>query len=132
MRGLNWRRGLIRLWLVLSIIWIVLVGWVMRPDEDALSYWKLRSLDDAYIEAETEPRSEKCTRPDGSLDAGCMDAEWQRAQATRDVMKEALARKQDSLDDLKFTGFVIGGPIVAALILGFVFGWVARGFSYGN
>jgi hypothetical protein len=102
----------------------------MRPDEDALSYWKLRGLDDSYIEEETQPRTDKCTKPDGSLDAACMSGEWQRAQATRDVMKEALARKADSLEDIRFTAFIMAGPIIAALILGFVFGWVARGFSY--
>ena len=130
MRSLNWRRGLLRLWLVLSIIWICLVGWIMRPDEDALSYWKLRGLDDTYIEEETQPRTDRCTQADGSLDASCMSGEWQRAQATRDVMKEALARKTDSLEDIKFTAFVMAGPIIVALILGFVFGWVAKGFSY--
>lgn len=130
MRALNWRRGLLRLWLVLAVLWTAAVGWLMRPDEDAMSYWKLRSLDEAYIEAEAKPDEERCKRPDGSLDAACMSAEWQRAQAARDYMKEALARKEDSLSGLKLAGLLIAGPIVAALILGFVFGWVARGFSY--
>ncbi len=132
MRAFNWRRGLVRLWLVLAVIWIVAVGWVMRPDKDAMSYWKLRSLDDAYIAAQVKPDEARCKRPDGSLDAGCMSAEWQRAQATRDVMKEALARKKESLSSLKLAGILIIGPIGAALILGFVFGWVAKGFSYAD
>ncbi|RMF07769.1 MAG: hypothetical protein D6763_11520 [Alphaproteobacteria bacterium] len=129
MRALNWRRGLLRLWLVFAVLWIGAVGWILRPDEAAVSYWKLRSLDEAYIAAEARPDEDRCKRPDGSLEARCMSAEWQRAQAARDYMKEALARKEDSLSSLKFAAIVMVGPIVAALVLGFVFGWVARGFS---
>ena len=28
---MNWRRGLIRLWIVLSILWVVGTGWVLDP-----------------------------------------------------------------------------------------------------
>lgn len=130
MRSLNWRRGLIRLWLVLSIIWICAVGWIMRPDKDALSYWQMHSLQQDYVEAGVEPKSERCKQEDGSLNADCIDTEWARAQKNRDNMTDAIVRKRESLEDMKFTGGIIAGPIILLLILGFVFGWVAKGFSY--
>jgi hypothetical protein len=38
---MNWQRGLLRLWLVLSVIWIIVVGWSenVRCAFGALSVW---------------------------------------------------------------------------------------------
>lgn len=129
MGTINWRRGLTRLWLVLAIIWVGLVVWIMRPDKDAQSYWTLRGLDETYIADEVRVDPERCTRADGSVMDACMEAERRRAAMNRDFMNEALARKNDSLSNMRLAAILVVGPVLGALLLGFVLAWVARGFS---
>lgn len=41
---MRWGRGLFRLWCVLSLLWLLLVAAIMRPDEDIERLWSMRDL----------------------------------------------------------------------------------------
>ena len=96
---MNWRRGLFRLWLVLSLCWIVLVGvhnWndlSSREMTSDLTKWSNEAL-------------EKASRGE-ALSVSDYPPDWPRRLAAG--------------------GYIIGPPF-AALLLGYVLIWVGRGF----
>ena len=38
----NWRRGLIRLWMIATIVWVTFSATVLRVDRDISEYWQCR------------------------------------------------------------------------------------------
>ena len=38
----NWRRGLIRLWMIATIVWVAFSATVLRVDRDISEYWQCR------------------------------------------------------------------------------------------
>ena len=37
---MNWKRGLFRAWLLLTVLWLALITAIMRPDQLASTYWE--------------------------------------------------------------------------------------------
>lgn len=154
---MNIRRGLWRLWIVLSLFWIVSVGMVHRPDTSAWRFWNAsagRSADPAVIEAAdprnggthyvvqwADGRTFKVTPPTGrsitehgpleSTEAPAiegLDEDWALALAVARAHVVRAAQRRLSIDDLKAFALMAFVPPVVVLGIGSAFVWALRGF----
>jgi hypothetical protein len=102
---MNWTRGLLRLWLVLSILWICAAGLA------AIFVWN----SDARLRASAAQLAEReaeCGPDAPNRGPWCNYADVERAYPA---------------PFLVYTSFVLGPPI-ALFVLGWTGLWVARGF----
>ena len=107
----NWRKGLLRLWLVGSVLWIVSVGAVLRVDTAAWTYWELRDLPQR-IEREISGESSLTPEEQALL-----------------LFEDAPIRHKDAKERLLiFAGISIVSPLFA-LAFGSALVWAARGFK---
>jgi hypothetical protein len=104
---MSWRRGLLRLWLLISAIWIGLVAWIayynaVVPRQAAAAY-------NACFEAR---------KADSTLGNpfGCFDG----ASPFADLVPW-------SSDIIKYGTWAFA-PVIATLVLGFSIAWVLAGF----
>lgn len=56
---MNWRRGILRLWVALSLLWVVAATLLLRPDEDVAHYF-------AHHEAASEAAGKAAGMDEGS------------------------------------------------------------------
>lgn len=111
---MNWRRGLVRLWLVASALWLV-NGFYQRGD-DLCTY----RYYDAKKEEEwrhNEPLLADISNAMRVFKGDCLPTADNRRVAW-DVRQSALA-------------FIVGPPL-AALIIGYALLWGVRGFRPSN
>jgi hypothetical protein len=110
---LNYRRGLFRLWVILSVLWIAGVGLVSGSDV-YLEFRKVAALDAARSRLrEAEARPGEPLKPD-------------------ELPPEAnpfLGFELDPWSSLRRTGAVALLPPLALLALGAALGWVFSGFQ---
>lgn len=121
--AVNWRRGLFRLWLVSSTLWVGVVTVSMRPDQQVSTL--LASSPTTSSTSASKPDED--TRP---------PRKWSE-MALHDPVKpktgpENLVAPFDHLDqargNLVTSTLIAFLPPFAVLALGLVGGWVARGF----
>jgi hypothetical protein len=103
---MNWNRGLFRLWIVLSVVWLALAG------TGAAIIWTndtpARSFAAAVLRYDTD-----CHRADGSKPGPWCDVPPVRGAAP--------------MPDGLYAGMLAGPPLLL-LILGWLCLWTARGF----
>jgi hypothetical protein len=100
---MNWRRGLLRLWLVLSLCWIVLVG-VFVWQADILRITRIEACDEA-------------------------ESEWLKRIECADRLHEAPVGPADIAALGKKTALLALLPPSIALMLGLLGVWVVSGFA---
>mgnify|MGYP000226300067 CR=1 FL=1 len=119
-KRITWVNGLLRLWIVVFLIWIGGVGLVLRPDQNALSYWQVRS---ALIEIEG-----KVAEDNSSAQEDTQAREFEIRQAIRlrqELLREKLRRIRG---ELAVDSVVLFLPSLALLLFGAALYWVAIGF----
>jgi hypothetical protein len=115
MSTIRWGLGFFRLWLVLSVIWVVVFGYALREDLGLLFYpetWETAGRIDAPA---SEPKDiEKSISIDEVLSAQLE----LKAQQVRAIVKESAFRA---------LGVVVLPPFLT-LLAGLLVGWIGRGF----
>lgn len=120
--GMNWRRGLLRLWIVVSVIWAVLVVWLQgrewprEPDPEVIVATNQRELEDC-----TSDRTGALVGPDGQQLPFA-----ERVSVCLDRVLD-LTESRVRLGRFKFMVFICIVPVFL-LICYFVIFWVVSGF----
>ena len=112
---MNWKRGLVRLWIVSTVVWVALVGTYLRADVHWNGYLQYRNvptdLTDRERNASDLSASEK------------RRAEWKI---------EVRYRFDSDRRQLIRAAAIAGGPPFSILLLGLAFRWAVRGFRRGG
>ena len=116
--GMNWARGLFRLWFVLSILWIAIWAIAMRPDQELTRY------NESYAEAKAlanDLRQSALGDDPTELQTALL---WDK----KERLRRADSKVQSS--HASFMAFLAIGPGVAAgfLVFGAALLWALRGF----
>jgi hypothetical protein len=119
MAKVNWRKGLVRTWLVASLVWAALVFVSDRPDKDLRNYLLMdKALGRA--EALANSSSDPVKMPDGTPST--------RAKVAADIVG-IKKRQSDRLDRIAGFGQMVVGPSFALLIFGLLAAWALSGFA---
>ena len=118
---MNWKRGLFRIWLLITVLWVAILVSVARPDRIVSTYWEhYQTASDA-----SERLAELQEKVFLNLSEEKQNALENATQLRLDAAKILLGYARS---DLVSFGF---GAIIPPAIL-FVFGaalfWVLRGF----
>lgn len=111
---MNWFRGLLRLWLVVAIPWVLISGY-LQSDTIRAGYKDLRSSEMVDIDREA------CANTD-SLEQKSI-CELQRRLNEQTTITRSRAR-DDLVDGTKW---VLGPPLALAFLM-LALAWVIRGF----
>jgi hypothetical protein len=134
-----WRRGFFRLWVVLAVIWIAVVGWTQYP----LGHWgmKIRTDGDCWERFAHWPDGKAFDEwdtyhdsPDGHSDTDrWRDAAAQKIlgcqAASLPVTRRIEMMIEDNWADVGFSLALILLPPLSLLALGGIFRWVVAGFK---
>jgi hypothetical protein len=110
---MKWQRGLFRLWIVLSVCWIVAVGaftWVMLPADD----WV--------------PVSESPTDQAGSQNNNTADDKFEPSKPTFDPSKPFYVPVSETAELFKKAAVLALVPPTIILALGAALAWTINGF----
>lgn len=118
----NWSRGMFRLWLVLSVMWVVLVFVLARPDQNLSLYQRLgEGLEVAS--GILERSGDELVMPDGAVRPRLnIEAERMRLMASQEIERRRLIASVS-------LAFV---PPLVILTIGLLLAWAIRGFSRGG
>jgi hypothetical protein len=102
---MNWRRGLVRLWLVLSLIWIVMLGILADVGTHARTYWATPLTATIHATAPTAPAP---PMPNGPLvksyaDLILNDARTASAPTDSPARAQSSGQLIDPFDDPAFS-----------------------------
>lgn len=111
---LNWRRGLIRLWLALSVPWMAGSGAVFM-DEIGQAYETVRST--ASIETEEKACGQELMEKDRRI-----------CELENELSRQAGHNLARARDDLGAAAIWILGPPLAMGLFAALFAWIVRGF----
>jgi hypothetical protein len=135
-----WGRGFFRLWVVLAVTWIAVVGWTQYP----FGYWgiPMRTDDECWERFGHWPDGKAFDQyeillndsSDGLSDRDrWRDAAVQKIQACQaaslPVTRRIEMMIEDNWDDVGFSLALILLPPLALLALGGIFRWVVAGFK---
>lgn len=114
---MNWSRGLLRLWMVASVLWIcgIFYGWGL------LSEWsKLQRMDALIVRLEAHI----------NLNKPFTNAEGQTftVEKMRDDLSTLQNRRTQAVSRLKEGAWIASVPPVAVVVLAWLASWVASGF----
>jgi len=106
---MNWRRGLFRFWLVVSLIWIGLVGWYTYETDIAQRQWAAKAAECAQHRSKNSGLGNPFDCYDGNV---------------RGMFADLIP-----LEQILMRGAVVAvGPPLAVLFAGLIGGWVLAGF----
>jgi len=131
---LTWGRGLLRLWIVLSVLWAVVMVVALRPDEAITDYQSTKAAlgedDGLYTEDDLIRASQNASAAGDSAAAVRLAQMAEKARETPDgTLKSSERTKMDrAVRDLKAGLVAILVPILGTLVLGAAFLWAIRGF----
>lgn len=140
---MNWRRGLLRLWIVLSICWIAAIAAISVSD--IIDRWQsadaaAKLAESAYIDEETgEVRvttrfgdaalASEPQPPATELERDIVDLNRRLAEARIQGLNDEAERKirRRNQTTIFFGGLALGPPILA-LVIGSALLWAVSGF----
>jgi hypothetical protein len=123
---MNWRRGLLRLWLVLSLCWVAAVGvyaWKQEP-------W-ISSPQFVYETASSYRGNEQSNSIGLNIGAWRVTIDRQFEQLSPEKQNETAQKIANSLNAelaKRYVAYVLVPPL-ATLVLGFLGAWVVSGFE---
>jgi hypothetical protein len=135
---MNWRKGFFRIWIVLTILWILVIGaisWTDIPDKISLA-----RLSDTQLFALFYPACRNASNPppNDSVSVECLDAikanspTWDVSDMKRwghgDSYIEQSMRVATALIP---TLVLLLGPPLCFLLSGLLIGWALSGFKKG-
>ena len=129
-----WGRGLLRLWIVLSVFWAVAMAAFLRTDETIINYQTAKSaLGDrtGIYSYDDLMRASQNAADAGDLVSSAELAEVAAIAAeTTDGNWRSPERYEfeSTMDDLKFEAAVILVPILISFFIGAALLWAIRGF----
>lgn len=117
---MNWRKGFLRLWLIVSIAWVTF--WVVaeRPYENARLYMRINK-------GMTMMASALSVAVDDEIYIPTTSATMPRAKVEYDFRKLHAARKKTQNVLVDFAKFTLI-PVFALLAFGVLVGWAILGF----
>jgi hypothetical protein len=141
---MNWRRGLLRLWLVLSLCWIVVVGlyaWAQQPGDAAWSCFEVEQTTGANefvcSRGETFHQSDPVTLKVGDQRVKIDRRFLQLSPEEQNQKVEEIAKALSLKDTLttatiatikEYAPYALLPPLVT-LVLGLLGAWVVSGFA---
>lgn len=117
---MNWGRGLFRLWLVLSVLWIGTWGFAMRPDQALAEYRESTAAMDSPAE-----RALGLLPPDRTEQITEEGLQYLALAAVQEKHRKKVERSANNLK-----AFISIGPAFSAtvFIIGALLLWAFRGF----
>ena len=116
MKRINWARGLFRLWLLLSLVWMGAWTMVFRPDAALPGYYE------AYEQAQGYAREVR------SLEVTTGEEKLKRDKAIALLIASDRMATEYKGDLIRYAVIAIA-PSVALLVLGAGLLWAFRGFT---
>ena len=124
---MNWRRGLLQFWLVLSLCWIVAVSLFAWKQER----WALASSQEFVFEG---------TSPDADQsDPITLNLDGKRVRVDRRFLQLSPEKQKDTVDEIvnhlnaetamRYAVYVLLPPL-ATLVLGLIGAWVVSGSAW--
>lgn len=116
---MNWSRGLLRLWVVGSVIWVVVFGTLGRIDKTIHSYWRVERGVSVVQNLLSSTSSETVQIKSGAFKPrSVVEADLSKLRSAR------AQRRQDLLAKLGWTAL----PPLGFLVLGYLLYWAISGF----
>lgn len=119
---INIGRGLFRLWLVGSLIWLLAVGIWLRPDRTVMHLWSGPSMEELAFYSTPCSAEKDCSPSDVEYFIN-----FEKGNPSAQAVDRAEIRSDD-LWRLADDAVVSFGPNVAVLMLGTALLWAIRGF----
>jgi len=120
--ALNLRRGLFRIWVVASILWIVgaTIGEYLLFEEDIAVLRSERSVPPEWI---------RCTEKTDDAFRPLCDLQNEVRETIRKLDRPQFAeRQQEARSNILLAGLLIAGPPILVFLLVGAASWVIRGF----
>lgn len=109
---MNWRRGLLRLWIAASVLWVVFAAFTFRPDRFASNLVASYRTELPEVPAGVENRFARL-----------------QVEQQREAVMNARERMRDrALSNLGAFAFIAAAVPLLALAGGFLVSWIGRGF----
>ena len=125
----NYRRGLWRLWIVVSVLWIAGAGAGFRPDE-AYEAYKIDRAALADLKGRNETFEELARETARARDGGFAAAERVLGlPELRVAIGLAKIRLEKSYAALRLAVLITVAPPFGLLLLVAIFPWISRGFA---
>ncbi len=149
---MNWKRGLVRVWVVTSVLWIITAAWVLDPVEsvrEILAPVVVHTWDDVVLQfplgtdaatvrnalisadrAEREENERRCATG-GAVNGGAVNGcdplcKYQQLPPEVDTYQPAdLASLRWGM--ARIAG-IIALPPIGVLLIALIIGWIIRGF----
>ena len=115
---INWAQGMFRLWLVLSVIWILGMAIALRPDRSFHEYLQYQSM--ISENSETTSRFSRFADDKQRL---ALERAYERA------MKEVQERMQRKRAEVAVSAALMFIPSFVLLALGAALYWIVIGFK---
>jgi len=116
---MRWRRGFLRLWVILSVLWVVAVVGFYYPEffhEPVSTLWELQEIYTTQVD---------CTAFDD-------EAILKTCRQRNELKKEVSRQLEEAWQKLGETWWLLAssvfGPPALLLLIGYLDTWVARGF----
>jgi hypothetical protein len=120
----NWRQGLLRTWLAVSIVWLTFAFWYVDVPRAASAYRNA-----APSEAEYQTRVAQAVAPRDACDARAqtVDAKFDCILASKPIPLRPVTREDANEIVANFLLLALSVP-AALLTTGAVVAWITRGF----
>ena len=116
--GINWVRGMLRLWLVLSVVWAVSIVVALRPDRSVQEYLQYQNM---ITENENAPN------PFSQFADERQRVALREAHAR--MINEAQKRMSNARSEVAASAALIVTPSLLLLVLGVAVYWITIGFK---
>lgn len=129
-----WGRGLLRLWIVLSVLWAVVMVIALRPDEAITNYQTAKSAlgdgDGLYSYDDLVRASQNATDADDQEASARLAEMAERAKEAPDGNLRSSERTSmdRAMRELKGSAAAIFAPILVSFTIGAALLWAIRGF----
>jgi len=129
-----WGRGLLRLWIVLSVLWAVIMVVALRPDEAITNYQTAKSSlsdgDGLYSHDDFVRASQIAADADDPEASARMAELAERAKEAPDgnLRSSERTRMDQAMRELKGAAAAIFAPILVSFAIGAALLWAIRGF----
>lgn len=129
-----WGRGLLRLWIVLSVFWAVALMAGFRADETITNYLSAKSAlgdrDGYYSFSDLSRASQNAAKANDSVAVAWLEEMAERAIKAPDgkIKSQELIRLESAASDLKLFATLIFAPILVTFLIGAALLWAFRGF----
>ena len=145
--SVNWRSGAIRLWIVVSILWVAITAFALEVHESIYTYWIFS--DEKILQGKSAKENGLATQENKPTDMFISLKNMETRDISYDEMRDRLSKFRETLDPIQYYAvinemfrrreiaenqikiFSFSAITVPAVIfaLGSLVFWIVRGFK---